>query len=307
MMERQALVYVPQTLFYDLVDSFHSHPGEWRLGEGCLEFGAVKVLRLRTPGSIGDGDVGRVGEAVDGGGSIVVCLADQYKVLRVCAAQGYRTVWYNLLMDFAPGKVPIHDGEVTSFEELRDIPALLAKPTLTTCTQWLDTWQVPDNIRRHVSLVAWMAYVLGVLLRRAGVKLDPILAHRGGLLHDLDKLHTLDPSKPHGVLGAAFVRNQGHADLADIISGHVMRADLTDEQLSWENKLVFFCDKLTEQDRIVPFDVRLGALKARYPQFEGVMRRAEPYIWDLNDQICSILSISEHRSLIKLLLDLQKN
>lgn len=272
-----------------------------------MEFGAVKVLPLSSPQLIWDRDVGQLGEEVDGERPVLACLADQYEVLRVCAAQGYRAVWYNPLMDFAPGKVPIHEGEVTSFEELRDIPALLAKPTLTTCTQWLDEWQVPENIRRHASLVAWMAYVLGVLLWRAEVKLDPILAHRGGLLHDLDKLHTLDPSKPHGALGAAFVRNQGHADLAEIISGHVMRAGLTDEQLSWENKLVFFCDKLAEQDRIVPFDVRLGALKARYPQFEGVMRRAEPYIRDLNDQICSILSISEHRSLIKLLLDFQKN
>jgi hypothetical protein len=44
---------------------------------------------------------------------------------------------------------------------------------------------------------------------------------------------------------------------------------------------------------------------ARYPAFEGVMRQAEPYVRDLNDPICSILSIPDHQNLINVLIKLQ--
>ena len=75
---------------------------------------------------------------------------------------------------------------------------------------------------------------------------------------------------------------------------------------TWEDRLVFFCDKLVEQDRIVPFDVRLRALQARYPGFREVMAQAEPYVWALSDQICSILSIPSHENLISTFQDIQK-
>jgi HD superfamily phosphodiesterase len=91
---------------------------------------------------------------------------------------------------------------------------------------WI-TGQCPGTSAAHAELVAWMAYVLGVMLRGQGIQLDPILAHRGGLLHDLDKLHTLDPwSHPHGEMGAAFLAQQGHPDLAQIVAGHVLRTSL---------------------------------------------------------------------------------
>ncbi|MFU8826814.1 MAG: HD domain-containing protein, partial [Brevefilum sp.] len=271
-----------------------------------LHLGKLRLMAFDADHPIGEQGSDKVNE-LDVELTTLACMADRYETLRTCANHGFRTVWYNPQIDFAPDAVPIHDGELSHFGALEQIPALLKKPSLSTCFAWLDAWHVADNIRRHASLVAWMAYVLGVMLQRKGIHLDPILAHRGGLLHDLDKLLTLDPSKKHGALGAAFMRDQGHADLAEIISGHVMRSGLVTERLSWESKLVFFCDKLAEQDRIVPFDVRLAALKKRYPDFEEVMRMAEPTIWELNDQICSILAIPDHKRLIKLLLDLQKN
>lgn len=48
----------------------------------------------------------------------------------------------------------------------------------------------------------------------------------------------------------------------------------------------------------MPFDVRISALKSRYPGFRAVMNQAEPTVWALNDQICSILSMSDDELLI---------
>lgn len=233
----------------------------------------------------------------------------RYAQIKAFASQGWRTIWYNPVSSPAPDPMPVHDGEVIGLGELSQIPVLLDKPTLSTCYGWLDAWKVPENIRRHSQLVAWMAYAMGVLLRKAGIDLDPILAHRGGLLHDLDKLQTLNSAEPHGHLSAAFLQAQGYPHLAAILREHIMGAGLQAEERhrSWEIKLVFFCDKLAEEDRIVPLNVRLQALKQRYPAFQSIMNAAEPYIWQLNDQICSILSIPGHEKLINQLVKLQNN
>ena len=227
-------------------------------------------------------------------------LDDDSGQLQALAERGWRTLWYNPNGSLAPDHMPAHDGEIVHLEDLAQIPALLTKPTLKTCLEWMDAWGLPENIRRHVALVGRLAYGLGVLLRAQGQPVDPILAHRGGLLHDLDKLHTLDSDQRHGAAAAKFLHTQGHPDLAEIVRGHILQAALEGhmESQPWEVRLVFFCDKLVEQDQVVPFDVRIRALKERYPGFRGVMERAEPAVWALNQQICSILSNPSHENLI---------
>lgn len=230
-------------------------------------------------------------------------LDDDSGRLQALAERNWRTLWYNPNGTPAPDRMPAHDGEIVNLEDLAHIPALLTKPTLKTCMAWMDEWGLPGNILRHVALVGRLAYGLGVLLRGQGQRVDPILAHRGGLLHDLDKLHTLDSDLRHGAAAANFLRTQGHPDLAEIVRGHILQSALEGqlEQHTWEVRLVFFCDKLVEQDQIVPFDVRIEALKARYPGFRDVMEQAEPTVWALNEQICSILSIPSHQKLISIL------
>ena len=76
---------------------------------------------------------------------------------------------------------------------------------------------------------------------------------------------------------------------------------------SWEVKLVYFCDKLVEDDELVPFDKRLEALYERYPQYREVMGRSSGLVRRLSDQICSILSIPSHENLISSLVKLQNN
>lgn len=236
-------------------------------------------------------------------------FGDSYRQLELFANQGWRTLWYNPEGCFAPTSQPLHDVEFFTLEGLEQIPVLLNKPSLHTCQAWLDLWEVPERIRRHAQLVAWMAYVIAVMLRNRGIHLDPILAYRGGLLHDLDKLHTLDSSQHHGDVGAKFVQEQGYLRLGEVMREHVMRPGYCAQKhrQAWESKLVFFCDKLAEEARIVPFYVRLEALKQRYPDFVGMMNTVEPDVWALNDEICSILSITSHEKLIKKLLRLQNN
>ncbi len=238
----------------------------------------------------------------------MVLVHHSYDQLRCAAQLGWRRIWVNEQHRLAPGPMPIQDGDISTLEAVNHVVELIEKPALSQCLTWWDEWKLPENVRRHARVVAWGAYALGVLMRRAGVMLDPILAHRGGLLHDLDKIKTLKESGGHGQLGAAFLESQGYPRLAQVIRGHVLHTILEAESTArcWETQLVYFIDKLVEGDQFVPLDVRLAALKKRYPAYAATMARAEGDIWALNDQVCSILSISDHIKLITKLKKLQK-
>jgi len=302
-------IWTSADLFQALKSTFQSQNKDCELHADALWVGPFRFYRS----NLTDGGLAAGLSALDSlpgtNRAATVYLDDQYTQLKYMAERGWRTLWYNPGCVVPPDPVPAHDGELKTLDEIDQISTILEKPSLGTCYAWLDAWDVPENIRRHSRLVGWVAYVLGVLLRGQGIQLDPILAHRGGLLHDLDKLHTLDHAQPHGEVGAAFLSQQGHPDLAQIVSGHVMRTALqvNQESPSWETRLVFFSDKLAEEDRIVPFDVRLQALKQRYPGFREVMDRAAPFVWNLSEEICSILTIPSHEKLINKLLELHKS
>ncbi len=88
--------------------------------------------------------------------------------------------------------------------------------------------------------------------------------------------------------------------MADIVRNHLLGIFLKQDlsAFSWEMKLVNFCDKLVEGDRIVTLPVRLSALKQRYPHSKVLLDSTEPYLWQLNDEICSILALEGHHALI---------
>lgn len=218
---------------------------------------------------------------------------------------GLKGIWFNPTQTLV--QEPIQDVDLPLLQALGASLDAPPSPSLARCKDWLADWQVPDNVRRHTEKTAWLAYALAVKLREAGVVVDPILTHRGGLLHDLDKICTLTKTGRHGMDGADYVQARGFSRVADIIRNHVMHTILepTARRWSWESKLVFFCDKLVEGDRLVPFPVRLEALKARYPDYRRVLSRAAPAVFALSDEICSILSMPDHGKLISNLGKLQ--
>jgi len=213
---------------------------------------------------------------------------------------GLQTIWLNREGMILPDKTPIHDVEISSVNALLDLGQIADRPSLEQCTRWWDEWGLPENIRRHVTTVGWIAYVLAIWIRDAGIEVDPILTHRGGLMHDLDKIKTLGQQGEHGKLGADFLHAKGFRRLAEIVRGHLLQTMLLSdfEAVPWETKLVNYCDKLVEGDRIVPLSVRLASLKARYPDSRDLIRQAEPQIWALNQEICSRLAIQNHEKLI---------
>jgi len=231
----------------------------------------------------------------------VVMIGDDYKsdVLGAKAA-GWRAVWYNPSGQDAPGGIPLQDGETAS---MADLPAALERMTLpdySACLGWLEEQGTSFNIMAHMQLTAAAAYLMGVWLRKKGVSVDPVLAHRGGLLHDLGKMESIRSSRERGVLGdhAALAREilsaRGQPELAEIAGRHMLCPDPASPRFprSWEEKLVHFADKLVEDNRLVSLEERLEALKTRYPAFAQEIAASLPALTALEQEICGHLEIA---------------
>jgi hypothetical protein len=77
-------------------------------------------------------------------------------------------------------------------------------------------------------------------------------------------------------------------DLGEIAYRHLLGGIMDDAKMprTWEQKLVFFADKLVEQDQVVPVAERFAALQKRYPGFAAEMSLCLPKVLDLEMEIC---------------------
>jgi len=303
------IVVMSDGLFDEILKDYSAHNAFNTLEGDRFIIGGLKFLRVQGGNGRGALDQVNLNQLKGDEGHRLACLDDVYSHLRDCINRGVRAIWLNREGCFAPEDVPAHDADILSIEDFLKDNKLFQKPSLRQCDAWWDEWDLPDNIRRHSQTVAWGAYVLAVMMRNRGIQVDPILTHRGGLLHDIDKIKTLDKAGQHGQMGAEFLLREGYPAAAEIVREHIMHRIMHPgaEDLPWEVKLVYLVDKLVEGDQIVPFDRRLAALKERYPGYRKAMARAESHIWAMSEVIISILSIPDHGKLISTLRQLQYN
>ena len=74
-------------------------------------------------------------------------------------------------------------------------------PTTEECFALWDEFEMPGNIRQHSLNVNKVAMIIANKLKEAGEDIDLELVNAGSLLHDLDKIHTLNDITRHGKQG----------------------------------------------------------------------------------------------------------
>jgi hypothetical protein len=62
-----------------------------------------------------------------------------------------------------------------------------------------------------------------------------------------------------------------------------------------EEKIVYFSDKLVNGDQIVGIKARLTNLKERYPEDRADFELCEPLVYNLQNEILSIIKLDETR------------
>lgn len=239
----------------------------------------------------------------------MVMVGDDFRVdITGAKAAGWRTIWYNPQRQAAPGLLPLHDAEIQDMRDLPDAIQRLTLPEYATCMSWLVERGTPYNILAHIQLVASLAYQLAVWLGQTGVAVNPVLTHRGAMLHDLAKIDSVGPAKPagkhidHAEMAYHLLLARGQADLAEIANRHMpyRSADYPRRPETWEQKLVHYADKLSEGSHLVPIEERLLALKGRYPQAAQELEESWPLLSQLQQEICDHLEITPAELVIRL-------
>jgi putative hydrolase of the HAD superfamily len=229
----------------------------------------------------------------------MLMVGDDYQVDVLGAYQsGWCTFWYNPAVSACPGLAPLQDSDLY---QMSDLPAALSRlhfPGWDTCQTWMRDRALPHTLLLHSYSVAAAAYLMAVWMRQNGENVDPVLAHRGGLLHDLAKIPPAGPGihpTNHGEAAARLLTTYGQPELAQIARRHMLFSliDPQDAPQTWEEKLVYFADKLVEGSAVVPFEERLQALRRRYKMEEEQHPISEivPALENLQAEICSAIHI----------------
>ncbi len=207
-------------------------------------------------------------------------------------AAGLKAVWLNPTCLEAPGGVPVQDAEVSSMHDLAAVFTIPFLPNMATCEAWLVEEGANERLLCHVRAVAFAGYHLACCIRAAGIPIDPLLVHRGALLHDLDKFTHQSRGFDHGEYAGLLLDKRGWPQLANIARHHLIRTSNSRMQpVTLEEKVVNYADKVVEGDDIVGLLPRIRALKQRYPAFAEEMESSLPLMMELEKELCNLAGI----------------
>ena len=143
----------------------------------------------------------------------------------------------------------------------------------------------------HTAAVAAAAYGLAALLRRGGAELDPVLAQRGGLLHDIGRPGETR-GQPHHLLGADLLVEQSLNRLAGCARGHMLFGPLEGQPpRTLEEKIAYYADKLVEGSLLVPVAERLAALGARYAIPVEKLNAVSAWVGELEAELAALAGL----------------
>lgn len=145
-------------------------------------------------------------------------------------------------------------------------------PAISQCLEFIDLYEMLDNIRAHSFVVARIAETLVDGLYTAGKSAGP-LANRdeviaGGLLHDIAKTLCLKTDCLHAETGRDICIELGYPEISEIVAEHVIlknyTSDLYRKGIFGAKELVFYADKRVLHDQVVSLDDRLDYILERY-------------------------------------------
>ncbi len=136
-------------------------------------------------------------------------------------------------------------------------------PDYQTCRRLLEDFAVPGHIVDHSCQVARVGVCIGRDLRRQGLNFDLDLLAAAGLLHDIAKIAALEKDCDHAELGAAWLKQKGYDEIAEIVRNHIcLDTDL--DGLPVARDIIYYADKRVRHAEIVSVAERMQDLKLRY-------------------------------------------
>lgn len=145
-------------------------------------------------------------------------------------------------------------------------------PSINQCLQFIDQFEMLDNIRAHSFKVARVAEALVDGLGRSTNGRGPI-PHKeeviaGALLHDIAKTLCLKTGCLHAEEGQRICVELGYPAIGEIVAEHVVLKNFAAESYAkgifGPKEMVFYADKRVRHDQVVPLSSRLDYILERY-------------------------------------------
>ena len=140
-------------------------------------------------------------------------------------------------------------------------------PTKEECFEIFKEHKVPQNIIEHCLMVNKIAVFLAEKLKQKGIEINIELLDRASLLHDLDKIPTLNNHVEHGKLSEKIMIEKSYPELGKLISVHTCENIKKGLVNTWEEKLLNYADMRVLNDKIVSAHKRFEYGRKRYPYF----------------------------------------
>jgi putative nucleotidyltransferase with HDIG domain len=198
--------------------------------------------------------------------------------------------------------VLINENHVQMFKEALEDIKRERSLNAEKCLKMLQEQGVPENVIRHSIKVKEVATALGEKLANAGEYLDLHVLTCAALLHDIDKMKSIEGKCRHGELGAQILRNAGYRRIAWLIESHVLEHPKLSRLNTWEEKLLYYADKLVLGERIVTVEERFSYLIERYGHNKQAIKRilsCKPFVLTIEEEIKTLLKMHPYRILRK--------
>lgn len=218
---------------------------------------------------------------------------------------GWNCAWYSFGSNPCPALMPFHHIEITSMDQLPEQLVNLDLPSVSESITWLVLNHANTNLILHSEAVASVSYLLAVWLRNRGTQVDPVLAHRGGLLHDIAKLTEREQDEfeaDHAKIGARILKELNQPRLAEIARSHLISSLFDDKcsPKSWEQKIVHYADKIVEGSAVVMLEERIQAICKRYPHHAERILGSVNGVKQLQSEICDELGLTADQLRIRI-------
>ncbi len=176
-------------------------------------------------------------------------------------------------------------------------------PSREDCLALLEKHGLPEHIVRHSLAVEKVAVFLAKKLQEAGEQIDIDLVSRAAILHDIDKMKSLEIGSGHGTISKRILEEEGFPQLGLIAFKHNLPIVLEPSPFqAWEEKIVYYADKRVNHDRIVSLDERFKYLLERYGREEKIIEKissCKPKVEELEREIFNKLGIDSSLSELK--------
>jgi uncharacterized protein len=137
-------------------------------------------------------------------------------------------------------------------------------PSIETCFELMDKYQMLENIKAHSIVVTKVAHLITLGLRNTGldISLEKVVA--GALLHDIGKTPSLGTGRDHSEIGRQICLENHLDETASIVAEHVRLKKYNLNGDYSEKEIVYYSDKRVNHDEIVSLEDRLAYILDRY-------------------------------------------